>query len=159
MRNMEKLRKERQKIEKLKDEVEAWAAECGQEHVAIEISRMWFQLGADGGRVKLYPMEKNGVADWRAINTNRQAIFRHMRSHSKAAQAKVQELAEAINAALPAERRARLEGNTINYLVSILLRDVSTAITAVLLNDRDAARHIRTARNSLNAILHHVTEN
>ncbi|WP_337261257.1 MULTISPECIES: toxin YdaT family protein [unclassified Serratia (in: enterobacteria)] len=160
MRNMKKLKKERLELEKLKNEVINWAAMKGQEHVTIEITRMWLKLCPGPQRVKLYQIEnEQGEADAQAINTNRQAIFRWLRGESKASRAKLRELANAIAAALPAERRAHLEGNTVNLLISVLLRDVSNVVTAVLLDDRDAVRHIRTAHNSLNAILHHVTEN
>lgn len=33
-------------LDELKREIFKWAAERGQEHVAIEISRMWFRMGA-----------------------------------------------------------------------------------------------------------------
>ncbi|WP_283603383.1 toxin YdaT family protein [Serratia proteamaculans] len=137
-------------IEKLKNEITAWAAESGQEHVAIEISRAWFQIGADGGRVRLYPIEDSaGTADWRAINTNRQAIFRHMRSDSKAARAKVQELADAMIAAMPAERRARLDGPTPQYLLSVAIREFAAAIIAILLGAYDTPQRIAGALSAL----------
>ncbi|MDX7272610.1 toxin YdaT family protein [Serratia marcescens] len=133
-------------IEKLKNEIVSWAAEQGQEHVAIEITRAWFQLGADGDRVRLYQIEdETGAADWRAINTNRQAIFRHMRSESKAAREKVQELADAMLAALPAERRARLAGPTQQYLLSVAIREFAAAIIAILLGACDTPQRIAGA--------------
>jgi hypothetical protein len=73
-------------IEELKREVFSWAAECGQEHVAIEITRMWFRFGGNNNAVKLHQIENaDGVADWRAINNNRQLIFRWLRGETKAA--------------------------------------------------------------------------
>jgi hypothetical protein len=76
-------------IEELKREVFSWAAECGQEHVAIEITRMWFRFGGNNNAVKLHQIENaDGVADWRAINNNRQLIFRWLRGETKAARRK-----------------------------------------------------------------------
>ncbi|CAI0833621.1 toxin YdaT domain-containing protein [Serratia fonticola] len=157
MRNIEKLRKERQKIEKLKNEVIGWAATCGQQHVAIEISRMWLNSSAKPRKVRLYPIEnKFGEVDLRAINVNKQAIFRWLRSDSIAASAKVQELAKALTEALPAERRARLEGRTVNYLISMLLRDTSNMITAILLEDRSITQHVLRVQNALHALQHQL---
>lgn len=34
-------------LDELKREIFKWAAERGQEHVAIEISRMWFRMGGN----------------------------------------------------------------------------------------------------------------
>lgn len=63
-------------LEELKREIFNWAAESGQELVAIEISRMWFRLGGNTGSLKLHQIEDaDGNADWRAINNNRQQIF------------------------------------------------------------------------------------
>lgn len=146
-------------IEALKNEIGAWAVERGQEHVAIEISRMWFLLGGGTGRVRLYPIEDEaGLADWKAIYNNRQQIFRYLRSDSKAARAKLQELAGAMHASLPAERRAHISDDPTNYMISTLLRDVSAIVTAVLMNDRHAVHYIRAAHSDLNAILHYVTK-
>ncbi|MGK1925585.1 toxin YdaT family protein, partial [Klebsiella pneumoniae] len=36
-------------LDELKREIFNWAAESGQELVAIEISRMWFRLGGNTG--------------------------------------------------------------------------------------------------------------
>ncbi len=95
-------------IEELKREIFSWAAESGQELVAIEISRMWFRLGGNTGVLKLHQIEDaDGKADWRAINNNRQQIFRWLRGETKAARTKTQALAKAMEAALPAERYAR----------------------------------------------------
>ncbi|EEF0958088.1 hypothetical protein DJ843_19440, partial [Salmonella enterica subsp. enterica serovar Typhi] len=59
-------------LDELKREIFNWAAERGQEHVAIEITRMWFRMGGNTSCVKLHPMEDSkGNADWRAINNNR----------------------------------------------------------------------------------------
>ncbi|VFZ07851.1 toxin YdaT family protein [Klebsiella pneumoniae] len=91
-------------IEELKREIFSWAAESGQELVAIEISRMWFRLGGNTGVLKLHQIEDaDGKADWRAINNNRQQIFRWLRGETKAARTKTQALAKAMEAALPAE--------------------------------------------------------
>jgi hypothetical protein len=76
-------------IEELKREIFSWAAESGQELVAIEISRMWFRLGGNTGALKLHQIEDaDGKADWRAINNNRQQIFRWLRGETKAARTK-----------------------------------------------------------------------
>ncbi len=138
-------------MEHLKAEVERWAAESGQEYVAIEISNQFFLLGGSES-ICIYPFDINGSVNLSAIYNNKQKIFRWLRSDSKAARAKLEVLKPAILAALPAERRARVEGISVNYLISLLLRDVSTAITSVLLNDRNIARHIQTIRNSLDEL-------
>ncbi|TKI02570.1 toxin YdaT family protein [Martelella alba] len=137
-------------IEKLKTEVESWAADVGQEHVAIEISRHCFAMGTDS---RLHQIEQDGIADWRAINNNRQQIFRWLRGTSHAAQKRVAELAPAMAAALPAERRARLNTEvSMLYLVSIALREFVAAIIAVLLDDRDMSRKLETANMALAAM-------
>ncbi|HEY3982469.1 toxin YdaT family protein [Cedecea sp.] len=142
-----------EEIEKLKNEINAWAADRSQGHVAIEITRAWFQMGGGNGRVRLYPIEdENGLADWKAIYNNRQAIFRHMRGDSKAARTKMQELSSAMLAALPVERRIRIEGGSVNYLVSILFRDVSNMVTAILLKDCGITQNISTVRNTLDVL-------
>ena len=46
-------------LEELKREIFNWAAESGQELVAIEISRMWFRLGGNTGSLKLHQIEDN----------------------------------------------------------------------------------------------------
>ncbi|CAI0833604.1 Protein of uncharacterised function (DUF1019) [Serratia rubidaea] len=137
-------------IENLKDEIAAWATERGQEHVAIEISRMWFMLGGDSSAVRLHPIEDDfGRADWRAINNNRQQIFRWLRGESKAARAKVRELADAMAAALPADRRARLGGVSMQYLLSVAIREFAAAVIAILLDACDTQQRIAGALSAL----------
>jgi hypothetical protein len=137
-------------IEKLKSEIAGWAAERGQEHVAIEISRMWQLFGTESKAVRLYPIEDEfGRADWRAINTNRQAIFRWLRGESKASRAKIREMADAMAAALPAERRARLGGASVQYLLSVAIREFAAAIIAILLGANDTPQLIAGALNAL----------
>lgn len=137
-------------IEKLKEEVAQWAAERGQEHVAIEVTRMWMMFGAESKTVRLYPIEDDfGRADCVAINTNRQAIFRWLRGESKASRAKVRELADAMAAALPAERRARLGGASVQYLLSVAIREFAAAIVAILLGANDTPQLIAGALNAL----------
>ncbi|MFC0228022.1 toxin YdaT family protein [Serratia aquatilis] len=136
-------------IEKLKDEIAQWAAERGQEHVAIEISKQWLLYGTGTKTVRLYPIEDNGVADWRAINTNRQAIFRWLRGESKASEAKIRELADAMAAALPVERRARLNGESVQYLLSVAIREFAAAIIAILLGASDMHQQIAGALHAL----------
>ncbi|XBS69898.1 toxin YdaT family protein [Acerihabitans sp. KWT182] len=142
-------------IEKLKHEIMSWAAERGQEHVAIEISRAWRQqLSTNPTKIYLHPIEDElGQADWQAINNNRQQIFRWLRGESKAARTKVHELTNAMIAALPAERRARIDGEPFNYLIAVLVRNMSSAIIAALLTDRDMSHHIKAAHNALDALL------
>ncbi|HGJ5904443.1 MAG TPA: toxin YdaT family protein [Arsenophonus apicola] len=83
-------------IQALKDEIEIWAMASGQERVAIEVSRMYFQLNS-GGKPRLSQIEdKAGQADWKAINNNRQQIFRWLRGDSKAAKQKFCDLIPAI---------------------------------------------------------------
>ncbi|AHY06720.1 toxin YdaT family protein [Serratia plymuthica] len=137
-------------IETLKNEISAWAAERGQEHVAIEITRMWFLLGGGTGRVRLHPIEdETGQADWKAIYNNRQQIFRYLRSDSKAARAKLLELKDFMIAALPAERRARLGGPTPQYLLSVAIREFAAAIIAILLGACDTPQRIAGALSAL----------
>lgn len=137
-------------MERLIKEITEWAAERGQEHVAIEITRMWLIFGTESKTVRLYPIEDEfGHANWRAINTNRQAIFRWLRSESKAAQTKLRELAEAMTAALPAERRARLSGASVQYLLSVAIREFAAAIIAILLGANDTPQLIAGALNAL----------
>ncbi|AHM73504.1 toxin YdaT family protein [Yersinia hibernica] len=142
-----------QEIKALKAEVQAWAAERGQEHVAIEISRMFFVLNINTGSVRLTPIENGqGGADWKSINNNRQQLFRWLRGDSKASMRKVLELSPVLKAALPAERRARVNGETVNYLVSIASREFAAAISAVLLDGCDMSQRISGAVAALHAI-------
>ena len=53
-----------QEIKALKAEVQAWAAERGQEHGAIEISRMFFLLNINTGSVRLTPIENGQEIDY-----------------------------------------------------------------------------------------------
>jgi hypothetical protein len=130
-------------IEELKREIFSWAAESGQELVAIEISRMWFRLGGNTGVLKLHQIEDaDGKADWRAINNNRQQIFRWLRGETKAARTKTQALAKAMEAALPAERYARLDMST-QYLICVAIREFAAAIIALLLEPETARSKLR----------------
>ena len=136
-------------IEELKREVFSWAAECGQEHVAIEITRMWFRFGGNNNAVKLHQIENvDGVADWRAINNNRQLIFRWLRGETKAACRKAQALAKAMEAALPAERYARL-GMTTQYLICVAIKEFAAAIIALLLDARDRPQQVARALQAM----------
>nr|WP_207627434.1 toxin YdaT family protein [Photorhabdus tasmaniensis] len=139
----------------MKAEVEAWAAEKGQEYVAIEISRMYFLLCERAVSAKLHPIEINGNANWKAINNNRQQIFRWLRSDSRAARRKVSELLPAIQSALPLERKARVNGETTNYLISVAIREFTAVIIAILLGglgDSDVSQQITVAISALNAL-------
>ncbi|MCL2899762.1 toxin YdaT family protein [Brenneria tiliae] len=138
-------------IEELKAEVEAWAVEVGQDTVAIEITRQFFIVGGDPN-IRLRETAQGGVADWKAIYNNRQQIFRWLRSDSKASSRKVKALAPAIREALPAERRARLGGGSVQHLVCVAIREFSTAIISVLLNDRDISRQLTAANTALAAM-------
>lgn len=136
-------------IEELKREVFSWAAECGQEHVAIEITRMWFRFGGNNNAVKLHQIENaDGIADWRAINNNRQLIFRWLRGETKAARRKAQALAKAMEAALPAERYARL-GMTTQYLICVAIKEFAAAIIALLLDARDRPQQVARALQAM----------
>nr|WP_244868619.1 toxin YdaT family protein [Photorhabdus noenieputensis] len=139
----------------MKAEVEAWAAEKGQEYVAIEISRMYFLLCERAVSAKLHPIEINGNANWKAINNNRQQIFRWLRSDSRAARRKVSELLPAIQSALPLERKARVNGETTNYLISVAIREFTAVIIAILLGGlggNDVSQQITVAISALNAL-------
>ncbi|HFZ1111779.1 toxin YdaT family protein [Citrobacter koseri] len=136
-------------LEELKREIFNWAAESGQELVAIEISRMWFRLGGNNGELKLHQIEDaDGNADWRAINNNRQQIFRWLRGDTKAARAKTLTLAKAMEAALPAERYARL-GMTTQYLICVAIREFAAAIIALLLEARDGPQQVAKALQAM----------
>ncbi|HID4048100.1 TPA: toxin YdaT family protein [Pluralibacter gergoviae] len=136
-------------VEDLKREVFSWAAENGQELVAIEISRAWFRLGGNTSTLKLHPIEDAaGNADWRAINNNRQQIFRWLRADTKAARTKTQMLAKALAAALPAERYARL-GMSTQYLICVAIREFAAAIIALLLEARDGPQQVAKALQAM----------
>ncbi|MDP4446361.1 toxin YdaT family protein, partial [Escherichia coli] len=95
--------------EELQKEILTWAARAGQELVTIEICRAWFSQGRND-ELRLHEFEDaDGNVDWRAINNNRQKIFRWLRGETTAARRKTQVLASVMKAVLPAERRARLE--------------------------------------------------
>ncbi|HGJ5890550.1 MULTISPECIES: toxin YdaT family protein [Arsenophonus] len=139
-------------IQALKDEIEIWAMASGQERVAIEVSRMYFQLNS-GGKPRLSQIEdKAGQADWKAINNNRQQIFRWLRGDSKAAKQKFCDLIPAIMAVLPAEQKAKIDGNRINYLASIAIKQFAAAMSETLLGGHDISRQITNAVTALNAI-------
>lgn len=136
-------------LEELKREIFNWAAESGQELVAIEISRMWFRLGGNTGSLKLQQIEDaDGNADWRAINNNRQQIFRWLRGETKAARAKTLALVKAMEAALPAERYARL-GMSTQYLICVAIREFAAAIIALLLDARDGPQQVARALQAM----------
>ena len=141
--------KEVENLEELKREIFNWAVERGQEHVAIEITRMWFRMGGNTSMVKLHQMEDPmGNADWRAINNNRQQIFRWLRGDTKAARAKTRALAKAMEAALPAERYAQL-GMTTQHLICVAIREFAAAIIALLLDARDRPQRIAQALQAI----------
>ncbi|WP_410015838.1 toxin YdaT family protein [Sodalis sp. C49] len=141
----------------IRAEIEAWAAERGQEYVAIEVCKCFFSLGLDRGSVRLCPVaDEAGNADWKAIHNNRQQIFRWIRGDSNIARKKMAILLPAIREALPAERRARLEGNrSMHYLVSVANKEVAEAISAVLLqaNNNERYREITEAIMALKELL------
>lgn len=140
-------------IDIVRSEVEGWASEHGQEHVAIEISRAYLRLVNDKSQGRLHVIEdENGRADWKAINNNRQQIFRWLRRDSSASLKKIAELMPAIEIALPASRLARLRGDTKNYLASVAIQLFADAISEILLEGRDMSHHINNAVNALNAI-------
>lgn len=141
-------------INLLKKEVESWAAERGQEHVAIEISRMYFMLNQNNG-TRLFQIEDGaGFVNWKAINNNRQQIFRWLRSDSKASQAKFCELVPTILEALPIERAKSLDMGNLNYLACVAIKEFASAMTETLLGGRDMSRQITNAVTALNAIQH-----
>lgn len=73
--------------------------------------------------------------DWRAINNNRQKIFRWLRGETTAARRKTQVLASVMKAVLPAERRARLKspGDPV-LLATLAAKEGVEAINAVHLH-------------------------
>lgn len=138
----------------IKDEIELWAAEKGQEHVAIEISRAHFLILCGDKPSRLHPIEdRAGNADWKAINNNRQQIFRWLRGNSPAADRKFSELIPAIKIALPADRLARVNGDeSVNYLASLAIKEFAAAISETLLGSRDMSQCISKAVTALNAM-------
>ncbi|OBU09830.1 toxin YdaT family protein [Morganella psychrotolerans] len=138
----------------IKDEIEAWATEKGQEHVAIEISRALFLITHDNGQNRLHQIEdKTGNADWKAINNNRQQIFRWLRGTSPASDRKFSELIPAIEIALPADRLARVNGDdSVNYLASQAIKEFAAAMCETLLGSRDMSQRISKAVTALNAM-------
>lgn len=139
-------------INLLRKEVEIWASERGQEHVAIEVSRAYFGLCSEA-KTRLLPIEdEHGCVNWKAINNNRQQIFRWLRSDSKAAKAKFDELVPAVMEILPTKYRLSLDQGAINNLVSIAIKEFAEAITETLLGSRDMSRQITNAVVALNAI-------
>lgn len=138
----------------IKYEIELWAAEKGQEHVAIEISRAHFLILCGDKPSRLYPIEDGaGNADWKAINNNRQQIFRWLRGNSPAADRKFSELIPAIKLALPADRLARVNGDeSVNYLASLAIKEFAAAISETLLGSRDMSQCISKAVTALNAM-------
>ncbi|MEI7209220.1 toxin YdaT family protein [Pectobacterium carotovorum] len=140
-------------IQELTNEIESWAVDAGQETVAIEITKRFFLAGGDP-HIRLHEIEQHGVADWKSINNNRQQIFRWLRSDSRAAQRKIQSLAPVMLAALPGERRARLQNDrSVNYLTAVAIREFSTAMSAVLLGCCDMSQRINKATEALYALL------
>ncbi len=140
-------------IDIVRSEVESWATEHGQEHVAIEISRAYLRIIHDKSQRRLHVIEdERGQADWKAINNNRQQIFRWLRGDSSAAERKITELMPAIEMALPASRLARVRGDTKNYLASVAIQRFAEAMTEILLEGRDMSHRINNAVNALNAI-------
>ncbi len=139
-------------IQALKDEIEAWAADAGQESVAIEVTRAFFEIGGDPA-IRLYPIEHNGAVDWKAIYNNRQQLFRWLRADTAASYRKLEALAPIFHTVLPAERRARLLGETgTTYLLTVAIREFSTAVIAVMLNDRDVTQRIEMACGAMHAV-------
>lgn len=141
-------------INLLKKEVEFWATDRGQEHVAIEISRMYFMLNSNSGARLLQIEDEGGLANWKAINNNRQQIFRWLRSDSKASQEKFYDLVPAILEVLPIEQKSRLDGHNTNYLACMAIKEFAAAMTETLLGGRDMSRQITNAVTALNAIQH-----
>ncbi|WP_369310566.1 toxin YdaT family protein [Providencia rettgeri] len=140
-------------IDIVRSEIESWATEHGQEHVAIEISRAYLQITRDKSQSRLHMIEdERGQADWKAINNNRQQIFRWLRGDSNASMKKLAELMPAIEMALPASRLARVRGDTKNYLASVAIQRFAEAMTEILLEGRDMSHRINNAVNALNAI-------
>lgn len=116
---------------------------------------MYFLLCERTVSAKLHTIEINGNANWKAINNNRQQIFRWLRSDSRAARRKVSELLPAIQSALPLERKARVNGETINYLISIAIREFTAVIIAILLGGlggSDISQQITVAISALHAL-------
>jgi hypothetical protein len=93
-----------------------------------------------------------GQADWRAINNNRQKLFRWFDGQSARAVARTRLLRNAILTALPAERRARVSGDKTTYLLIILTKEVSRIITAALLQERDMSQQINSLRKVLDSL-------
>ncbi len=135
-------------LDELKREIFNWAAESGQELVAIEISRMWFRLGGNTGALKLHQIEDTaGNANWRAINNNRQQIFVGCEARPKLREPKLWP-SKAMESALPAERYARL-GMSTQYLICVAIREFAAAIIALLLEARDGPQQVNRALQAM----------
>ncbi|EAM8673185.1 hypothetical protein CBJ89_001971 [Salmonella enterica subsp. enterica serovar Essen] len=131
--------------EELKRDILTWAARAGQEHVTIEICRAWFRHGGNTQALKLHEIEDcYGNADWRAINNNRQLIFRWLNGETKAARRKTMALAGAMDAALC----NRLESSP-QFLICQAIREFAAAIIAILLEARDRPQQIAKALQAM----------
>ena len=140
-------------IDIVRSEIEDWAAEQGQEHVAIEVSRAYLRIVKNRSQGRLHVIEdESGRADWKAINNNRQQIFRWLRGDSRAPQRKIAELMPAIEMALPASRLARVRGDTKNYLATVAIQRFADAMTEILLEGRDMSHQINNVVRALNEI-------
>jgi hypothetical protein len=135
-------------IEELKREIFSWAAESGQELVAIEISRMWFRLGGNTGVLKLHQIEDADGKQTGGPSTTTASRFFAGCGETKAARTKTQALAKAMEAALPAERYARLDMST-QYLICVAIREFAAAIIALLLEARDGPQQVAKALQAM----------
>ncbi|MDM3733648.1 toxin YdaT family protein, partial [Proteus mirabilis] len=70
------------------------------------------------------------------------------RGETKAARAKTLALVKAMEAALPAERYARL-GLSTQYLICVAIREFAAAIIALLLDARDGPQQVARALQAM----------
>lgn len=137
----------------IKSEIYLWVAETSQEHVTIEICKVWFRNGGNTAGIQLYPIaDEHGNADFRSINTNRQKLFRWLGGDSVKSISKTRMLYPAILEALPAERRAKISKDQTAYLLVMLNKEVSKIITSTLLQERDMSQHIKSLRYVLDRL-------
>lgn len=136
--------------EAIVNEVGAWAIYAGQRAVAIKISEEAQRLGDMHGLMMV--SDEFGNADEKAIYNNRQQIFRWLRSESKSSRQKIEALLPAIKASLPAESRAKLNGDSLHYRVSIANRRCTEAINSVLLGCNMCCQSISDAITALTAL-------
>ncbi|WP_140921167.1 toxin YdaT family protein [Limnobaculum xujianqingii] len=128
----------------IREEIEAWAIGVGQKTIVALVTKEANKLGLSD----LLPPYSNDIE----LYNNRQQFFRWVRSNHRSAVEKVSQLWPAIEKSLPGERRARLIGEDLTYLVAVANRECSEAVNAAILNDPNFEKEREEAINSLLAL-------